>query len=38
VIHGDWFVLVDARGDIRAYCPTGTAKEYEEMRAEIDRL
>ncbi|HEY4013370.1 MAG TPA: SCO family protein [Polyangiaceae bacterium] len=38
VIHGDWFVLVDASGNIRAYCPTGTAKEYGEMLAKVERL
>jgi protein SCO1/2 len=38
VIHGDWFVLVDAKGDIRAYSPTGTAAEYAEMLADVGRL
>jgi protein SCO1 len=35
VIHGDWFVLVDARGDIRGYFTTDEAKDLEAIVAAI---
>jgi protein SCO1/2 len=37
VVHGDWFVLVDARGDIRGYYPTGTPEEFEALWRDLHR-
>jgi protein SCO1/2 len=38
VIHGDWFVLVDARGDVRGYYPTGTPEEMEALWRDVRRV
>ncbi len=37
VVHGDWFVLVDAKGDIRGYYPTGTPEEFEALWEDLRR-
>ncbi len=42
VVHGDWFVLIDPRGNIRGYYPTSTSEEADALwrdvrRAEKDR-
>jgi protein SCO1/2 len=37
VVHGDWFVLVDARGDIRGYYPTGTSEELDALWRDVRR-
>jgi len=43
VVHGEWFVLVDRRGNLRGYYPTGTEDEVGALlrdvrRAERERL
>jgi protein SCO1 len=38
VTHGDWFVLVDAAGDLRGYYATDDAKEFEALVGDILRL
>jgi protein SCO1/2 len=38
VVHGDWFVLVDARGDVRGYYPTGTTEEMEALWRDARRV
>ncbi len=38
VVHGEWFVLVDPRGDIRGYYPTTTPEELEALWHDIQRL
>lgn len=38
VVHGDWFVLVDARGDIRGYYPTGTSEEIDALWDDLQRV
>jgi protein SCO1/2 len=37
VVHGDWFVLVDAHGDIRGYYPTGTSEELDALWKDVRR-
>jgi protein SCO1/2 len=38
VTHGDWFVLVDGRGDLRGYYTTDDPKDVETLVRDIDRL
>jgi protein SCO1/2 len=38
VTHGEWFVLVDRRGDLRGYYPTGTAEELDAVARDMTRL
>ncbi len=38
ITHGDWFVAVDARGDIRGYYPTASDDEFRAMVRDVDRL
>jgi protein SCO1/2 len=38
VIHGDWFVLVDPRGDIRGYFTTGEPKDLDAIVKAIDKV
>ena len=38
VTHGDWFVLVDGRGELRGYYPTGEAQEYQALLHDVQRL
>jgi protein SCO1 len=38
VIHGDWFVLVDARGDIRGYFTTSEPKDLDALVQAIGRV
>jgi protein SCO1 len=38
VTHGDWFVLVDGRGELRGYYPTGQAEEYQALLDDLRRL
>jgi protein SCO1/2 len=38
VIHGDWFVLVDDKGDVRGYYPTGTTEEMEALWRDTRRV
>ena len=38
VTHGDWFVLVDGRGDLRGYYPTGEPQEYQALLDDLARL
>jgi protein SCO1/2 len=38
VIHGDWFVLVDKRAQIRGYFSTTEPKELDHLTQEIARL
>jgi protein SCO1/2 len=37
VVHGDWFVLVDAKGGIRGYYPTTTSEEIEALWRDVRR-
>jgi protein SCO1/2 len=38
VVHGDWFVLVDRKGTIRGYYPTGTDAEFAALFEDVRRL
>jgi protein SCO1 len=38
VIHGDWFVLVDRKGNLRGYYPTATREETAALVADLRRL
>jgi protein SCO1/2 len=38
VVHGDWFVLVDRKGDLRGYYPTGTPEEFAKLVEDLERL
>lgn len=38
VVHGDWFVLVDRKGAIRGYYPTGTDAEFATLVQDMRRL
>jgi protein SCO1/2 len=38
VTHGDWFVLVDGRGDLRGYYPTGQSQEFQALLDDLARL
>jgi protein SCO1/2 len=38
VVHGDWFVLVDRKGNIRGYYPTGTDAEFAVLFQDIERV
>jgi protein SCO1/2 len=38
VVHGDWFVLVDDRGDVRGYYPTTTPEEVAALWQDIERV
>jgi protein SCO1/2 len=38
VVHGDWFVLVDRKGAIRGYYPTGTDAEFATLVQDVRRL
>jgi cytochrome oxidase Cu insertion factor (SCO1/SenC/PrrC family) len=38
VTHGDWFVLVDRRGDIRGYYPTDEASGLDAVVRDVRRL
>jgi protein SCO1/2 len=38
VTHGDWFVLVDAKGAIRGYYPTEEAEDFERLVRDTERL
>ncbi|MGH7440165.1 MAG: SCO family protein [Polyangiaceae bacterium] len=38
VVHGDWFVLVDAKGDIRGYYPTSTDEEVAALWRDVRRI
>jgi protein SCO1/2 len=38
VIHGDWFVLVDPRGDIRGYFTTTEPKDLDAIVKAIDKV
>jgi protein SCO1/2 len=38
VVHGDWFVLVDRKGDLRWYYPTGTPEEFAKLVDDLELL
>jgi protein SCO1/2 len=38
VTHGDWFVLVDARGDLRGYYTTDDPKDLDVLAGDVLRL
>lgn len=38
VVHGDWFVVVDAKGDIRGYYPTSTDEEVAVLWRDLRRI
>ena len=38
VVHGDWFVVVDAKGDIRGYYPTSTDAEVDVLWRDVQRI
>jgi protein SCO1 len=38
VVHGDWFVLVDGKGDIRGYYPTTTDEEIDALWRDLRRM
>lgn len=38
VIHGDWTVLVDRKGDVRGYYRVGTSDEFQTLIADVARL
>jgi protein SCO1/2 len=38
VVHGDWFVVVDAKGDIRGYYPTSTDEEVDALWRDLRRI
>jgi len=38
VTHGDWFVLVDARGDLRGYYTTDESHDIDRLMADLLRL
>jgi protein SCO1/2 len=38
VVHGDWFVLVDAHGNLRGYYKTDEAKDVDRLMRDIKRL
>jgi protein SCO1/2 len=38
VTHGDWFVLVDGRGDLRGYYTTDDPKDVETLVRDLHRL
>jgi protein SCO1/2 len=38
VVHGDWFVLVDRKGDLRGYYPTGAPEEFAKLVEDVQRL
>ncbi|MDP9000159.1 MAG: hypothetical protein M3O46_08615 [Myxococcota bacterium] len=38
VIHGDWTVLVDRKGDVRGYYRVGTSDEFQALVADLVRL
>lgn len=38
VVHGDWFVVVDAKGDIRGYYPTSTDAEVDALWRDLRRI
>ena len=38
VTHGDWFVLVDAKGRIRGYYSTAQAEDFDAMVGDVLRL
>jgi protein SCO1/2 len=38
VVHGDWLVVVDAKGDIRGYYPTSTDEEVAVLWRDLRRI
>ena len=38
VTHGDWFVLVDATGNIRGYYTTDNPAEVDRLMRDVARL
>jgi protein SCO1/2 len=38
VTHGDWFVLVDPAGDVRAYHTTREPQEFQALLDDVERL
>jgi protein SCO1 len=38
VLHGEWFVLTDANGNVRGYYPTGTQEEMATLVHDLRRL
>jgi protein SCO1/2 len=38
VVHGEWFVLVDRKGNLRGYYPTGTDEEFATLLRDVHRV
>ncbi|MGO9836859.1 MAG: SCO family protein [Polyangiaceae bacterium] len=38
VVHGEWFVLVDRKGNLRGYYPTGTDEEFATFLRDVNRV
>jgi protein SCO1/2 len=38
VVHGEWFVLVDRKGNLRGYYPTGTEDEFAALLHDVRRV
>jgi protein SCO1/2 len=38
VVHGEWFVLVDPKGNLRGYYPTGTDEEFAALLNDVRRV
>jgi protein SCO1/2 len=38
VVHGEWFVLVDPKGNLRGYYPTGTDEEFAALVKDVRRV
>jgi cytochrome oxidase Cu insertion factor (SCO1/SenC/PrrC family) len=38
VTHGDWFVLVDAKGKLRGYYSTAEGADFDALVADVLRL
>jgi protein SCO1/2 len=38
VVHGEWFVLVDRKGNLRGYYPTGSDDEFATLVRDMRRI